>query len=151
MCWTLWKAKNKFYFDNIDCNPFDVIHKAERAWKEFIAIDFLVKSTQHFGWLKLNSDEAFTANPISHGIGYIIRNTGGAPLNVVSQTLSFLLVAIEEALVIREGILEALKISFSQLVIEFDCLGIFNLIKGVTQVGEVLLRLLKLSLIKGVL
>ncbi|KAJ4965055.1 hypothetical protein NE237_016904 [Protea cynaroides] len=151
MCWNLWKVKDEFYFDHVDCRPLDVIHRSKRAWKEFFAavsLDSLSKQDDHCngiishswspppeGYFKLNSDAACNEN--SHcGIGFIIRKVDGSPHFAKSQPMFFPLVATGEALAIREGLSEALKMGIFLLLVESDCLEVINLINGVTEVGE---------------
>ncbi|KAJ4953232.1 hypothetical protein NE237_030064 [Protea cynaroides] len=35
MCWYLWKARNDFYFDNVNSSPSNVIRCADRAWHDY--------------------------------------------------------------------------------------------------------------------
>ncbi|KAJ4958239.1 hypothetical protein NE237_025350 [Protea cynaroides] len=37
MCWNLWKARNDFYFENVDCSPMEICQRAKRTWKDFFA------------------------------------------------------------------------------------------------------------------
>ncbi|KAJ4956935.1 hypothetical protein NE237_013718 [Protea cynaroides] len=153
MCWTLWKERNTFYFDHVDCLPNDIISRAERSWKEFHRVHPLPGATQGMGmsspespprWsprltscVKLNVDVEAIEDPYAHGLGFILRDSVGVQLRAVSQKVSFPSVAVGEVMAIREGLREAITLGFTNILVEFDSLEVVNLINGVHSVGEI--------------
>ncbi|KAJ4966804.1 hypothetical protein NE237_018653 [Protea cynaroides] len=136
MCWSLWKARNSFYFDKIECLPTDIIARAERSWKEFNGVlsgstdihGLVLSSTESpprwspppTAWVKLHVDAAVSENSNGHGLGFIIRDSVGVSLTAVSQKMSFPFVVVGEAMAIHEAFREAFTLGFTNIVVESD-------------------------------
>ncbi|KAJ4968291.1 hypothetical protein NE237_014992 [Protea cynaroides] len=129
VCWTLWKARNEFYFEHHHTSPKETIYRAEKAFREYQ--DWVQspstpmsssRTTQSSAWLppplgiiKINTDAALNLDDSGSGVGFIMRDDQGHILLAVSTPCSFLSLAIGEAMAIKAALEAAITHAFMKL------------------------------------
>ncbi|KAJ4952704.1 hypothetical protein NE237_029536 [Protea cynaroides] len=88
------------------------------------------------GWVSLMTDAAFYSDTHQGGMGYIIRDSQGAIKSAISQSASFLSTSVGEAVTIRSTLVDALQQGYCAIQVESDCLGVVNLLNGVSNEGD---------------
>lgn len=142
VCWHIWLARNAWVFDK-KCMPFmEVGEKAVRGSNEFVAANERVEvldtgSHSPPRWYpppmdvyKLNTDAAvFKSHQI--GCGGVVRDSVGEVVMATSKLMDGIVdPEVAEALSARHGMQTALEAGYSALILEVDCVKLFNYLKA---------------------
>lgn len=141
LCWQIWLARNAWVFDHKRVCFREIVEKALRGGYEYVTANIPKGGSSNVcesssSWCappnlvyKLNTDAAmFKNNRI--GLGGVVRNHKG---DVMMATCVMEDggedVDVAEALSARHGIQVAVDAGFRQLILEVDCLKLFNYLR----------------------
>ncbi|KAH7840577.1 hypothetical protein Vadar_018810 [Vaccinium darrowii] len=166
ICWALWKARNKDYFDNLPRDFFAVLEQGVSGWNEFRTVNdkrggVIPPSTPpptpiwkppDGNCVKINVDGALSVNNYMGGLGLVARDSAGNLLGARMESLrGTFSVRTIEALGVRRALETALEWNYTHVIVEGDALqdrSAFDAkARQERKVEEVVLKFRKINLI----
>lgn len=132
--WNIWTARNKFVFQNVSFDVDNVLHLAYSQALEYWIVSELPKVSDAIGktvvnlnwkfppspWHKLNCDGASSFESFLAGAGSVICNSSGVFVAALAHHLPSNSSTVAELWVVRDGLLLALKLQISYLIVDSD-------------------------------
>ncbi|XP_072079573.1 uncharacterized protein [Arachis hypogaea] len=153
LCWSMWKSRNQYVFQNIGINPKSTIIRAAISESEYKRAIDKVQSIQNNrtrergrrvtwiappkDWLKINIDASFCSQTGRAVTTAVVRNwkgsviTGSATKIITNSSLS------AEAYAFREALIMAQNLQFDKSIIETDCQALAQALKSKGSIGEI--------------
>ncbi|XP_048621848.1 uncharacterized protein LOC125591512 [Brassica napus] len=142
--WALWKARNKYVFENFDGSPADILSQAIGATKEWAAAqDKKERGSQrvtqplpHEAGTVARSDVAWSALTKNAGLGWVVVTREQRTLFKlgIAFTPSAL---VSEALALKEAVMACFRIGVKDVRFESDSRMLINAINGKDPLFEI--------------
>ena len=143
--WQIWKARNKFTFQQEIANVKVIVDKAQQEWIEYEAAresdtgsnsepEKATPIQQRWeppkeGTIRINTDAAISAKMVRSGLGIIARNWRGEVVRAKGITARRKgIAATEEALAIRGALEMAQFTGWTNIEVQSDCKHVVSLI-----------------------
>ncbi|KAL5560804.1 hypothetical protein UlMin_037015 [Ulmus minor] len=123
LLWRIWFRRNKWIHEQ---TWLDDESWANNPWQ-----------APTFGWVKVNSNAAWCSKQKKFGLGTIIRDFTGKVLGSVATPISSsVFVAVAESWALERGAALAKQLSFSEVVLESDCLAVTKTLDLITVIAS---------------
>ncbi|XP_043717662.1 uncharacterized protein LOC122665573 [Telopea speciosissima] len=156
ICWTLWLARNDKVFGNREWTPEEVISHAQVSCAEFLAsttgcltpqVHIHDQQARTSMWtppdprtIKVNCNAALHLDEPGSGIGVVLRNHRGLPIQASSDPIPFHDALLGEALAILNGMQVASATACTRIQVESDSKELVTLIKETSTPPPVFIR-----------
>ncbi|GLT82827.1 hypothetical protein SLE2022_011630 [Rubroshorea leprosula] len=137
ICWNIWKARNKIYFEHAACNPEQVLFKADATFKDYCSCpgrDLLVPPKQIMmrkqvtfvwarpppGFLKINVDASFMSNSGMAALAMVSRDSYGKLLVGRTWICSAISPLMAEVNALLKAVQSAVDMGLDRVIFESD-------------------------------
>ncbi|XP_024172136.1 uncharacterized protein LOC112178182 [Rosa chinensis] len=143
LCYHIWKARNNNVFRNEAFSSPAIVAIAASTSQDFLIHNPPVRrppdEREHIKWnppppdhVKINFDGSVIQQNNNAAIGFVIRDNFGSPVIACAKRIGKANVPLTEAVALRESLLKAQELNYTNLLIEGDSQLVIHCVIGKT-------------------
>ncbi|XP_024163264.1 uncharacterized protein LOC112170267 [Rosa chinensis] len=143
LCYNIWKARNNNVFRNEALSSPSIVAIAASTSQDFLTHNPLVRrppdQCENIKWnppspnhVKINFDGSVIQQNNNAAIGFVIRDSFGCPVIACAKRIGKPNVPLTEAVALRESLLKAPELNYTNLLIERDSQLVIHCVIGKT-------------------